>query len=475
MAGAVKTEVRAIVVRGLLSAAILLFPALKSAAQTSSNDNLEKAISFLRQIDPDKVKPDDEEKVATQIDEAWDTIKKAGAPGKTRLKLEIARPGQTDYFRLNGAALLWELGGLDEAEAIASVWRATRLEVQSNYVFYPAFQAAQQQDPRALPMLRAVLGNNKFRIYVGQHAMDVRWPLTLDFIWGAYGPKALPVLQNVIDSSADEIELQSTLLLLARSQYLPAYPRIRTIASSKTGAVKLSAITSLGVFGQPQDFEFLLAGLRSKEPLEVWSHVYALYEFEDLRAVPDLIPLLQSQNQMVRLEVISALRHLMTPASLAALRKYSAEARDTGEKERVSRIVTLFFEQTGTTAQAYEAKSSVEKETLVASYRQQFEDENRLKSTEQPKTHAQFSSEALQWKEKGRLEDANRKPLAVRQILSGATADDIDLLIEVRARLYRRLSDECLYEVGRIDQALKHLGRSRYRKVTGTTMKVEPI
>lgn len=475
MTGALKTELRAFVVRGFLSLAILTFSALNFAAQTPSNDNLEKAISFLHQIDPDKVKPEDEERVAKQIDEAWDTIQKAGVPGKTRLKLEITRPGLTDYFKLNAAALLWEVGGLDEAEAIAFVWRSTRIEVQSNYVFYPAFQAAQKQDPRALPMLKAVLGNNKFGIYVAQHAMDVRWPLTLDFIWGAYGPKGLPVLENVIESSENEIELQSALRLLARSQYLPAYARTRTIASGKTGAVRLSAVTSLGLFGQPQDFEFLLAGLRSKEPLETWSHVFALYEFEDLRAVSDLIPLLQSSNQMVRFEVVSALRHLMTPASLAALRKYSAAAQDAREKERVSRIVTLFFEQTGTTSQVYDAKSFVEKEALTASYRQQFEDENRLERNEQPKTHEQFRSEALLWKDKGRLEGTNRNPVEVRQILSGATANDIDLLLEVKAKLYRRLSDECLYEVLRIDQAVKHLGRSRYRKVTGTTMKAEPI
>lgn len=475
MSGTVKSELRDLVIRGLLFLALVWSAAPNSTAQTPSDDNLEKAISFLRQIDPDKVRPDDEENVAKKIDLAWETIHKAGATGKARLKQEISRPAQTDYFRLNSAALLWEIGGLDEAEVIASVWRSTRLEVQSNYVFYPAFEAAQKQDPRALPMLKAALGNNKFGIYVAQHAMDVRWPLTLDFIWGAYGPKGLPVLQNVIDSSDDEIEIQSALRLLARSQYLPAYARTKTIASSKTGQVKLAAITSLGLFGQPQDFGFLLFGLRSKDPLEVWSHVFALYEFEDLRAVPDLIPLLQSPNQLVRFEVTSALRHLMTPASLAALQKYSAAAQGEGEKERVGRIVTLFFEQTKTPARVYKAKSSAEKEALTASYRQQFEDENRLESNEKPKTHAEFSSAALQWKDQGRLEDASRNPVEVRQILSGATANDIELLLEVKAKLYRRLSDECLYEVHRIDQAVKHLGRSRYRKVTGTTTKAEPI
>ena len=58
-------------------------------------------------------------------------------------------------------------------------------------------------------------------------------------------------------------------------------------------------------------------------------------------------------------------------------------------------------------------------------------------------------------------------------LLLAAVPDDIDLLLEVKAAVMMRLSDECLYEVARIDRTLRRLGRSRYRKVTGLTEKVE--
>ncbi len=44
------------------------------------------------------------------------------------------------------------------------------------------------------------------------------------------------------------------------------------------------------------------------------------------------------------------------------------------------------------------------------------------------------------------------------------TDEDIDLLLAARASFYGRLSDECLYDVRRIDDVVKRLGRSRYKK-----------
>src|SRR2546423_2369105 len=124
--------------RVLLSLGVM-FGVAVICANAQATDEVDKAIAFLRQIDPAKVKPADEESMAKKINAAWQTIAKAGAAGKTRLKEELAKPGQSDYFKLNLAALLWTSGGLDEAETIAQVWRLSKLDAQSNYVFYPAF------------------------------------------------------------------------------------------------------------------------------------------------------------------------------------------------------------------------------------------------------------------------------------------------------------------------------------------------
>jgi hypothetical protein len=92
-----------------------------------------------------------------------------------------------------------------------------------------------------------------------------------------------------------------------------------------------------------------------------------------------------------------------------------------------------------------------------------------LQPGEKGYTRDAFLRAAAEWKQKHRM-DAE-----ISEILSGATANDIELLLEVKATLYRRLSDEAMYEVKRIDEAVKYLGRSRYRKVAGITEKVEGI
>jgi len=340
-------------------------------------------------------------------------------------------------------------------------------------VFYTAFQAAMQQDPRALSMLKTVLANDEFQIYVGLHAMRVTWPLTMDFIWGAYGPKGLAELQKIIYSADHDVATRSALRLLSKSQYLPAYERTKVLATTRSGPVKYAAVQALGLFGHPDDFEFLLSGLRSKDPAEVWAHLFALYEFEDLRAVPEIIPFLNSPDQAIRWEALSVLRHLMTPDSLAALRKHATSAASQEERERVERVVTLFFERMKLQPRGYDRMSTTEKERLTASYRQLYEDEDQLQKGERPMTRAAFRAAALRWKEKSRLESADGDSVQVREILSVATADDIELLLDVRAKVYRRLSDECLYEIQRIDEAVKFLGRTRYRTIPASTSKAE--
>lgn len=473
MSGRSHSKLQRFIFSGFFCLAVALFQVRESVAQVPPSNDLEKAISFLQQIDPAKVKLDDQEKVAKEINAAWSTIQKAGPAGSARLKQEITRPGQSDYFRLNGAALVWAIGGLGEAEFIAGVWRRTRLSAQSNYVFYTAFHAAIQQDPRALPMLNTVLANDEFQIYVGLHAMRVTWPLTMDFIWGAYGPKGLAELQKTIDSADHDVATRSALRLLSKSQYLPAYERTKVLATTRSGPVKYSAVQALGLYGHPDDFEFLMSGLSSKDPAEVWAHLFALYEFEDLRAVPEIIPFLQSTDQAIRWEALSVLRHLMTPASFAALRKHATSAASQEERERVDRVVTLFFERMKLQPRGYDRMSTTEKERLTASYRQLYEDEDQLQRGERPMTRAAFRAAALRWREKGRLQSADGDSIAVREILSAATADDIELLLDVRAKVYRRLSDECLYEVERIDNAVKFLGRSRYRTIPASTVKAE--
>lgn len=457
---------RVLILRALPFILLTIGAGLNATAQPAPGD-VEKALAFLRQLDPAKVRPADHEKVAGQINAAWRTIQKAGANGRAQLKQEIARPGHSDYFRLNGAALLWAIAGLDEAETIAGVWRSTRLEVQSNYVFYPAFQAANTHDDRALPMLLAVLGNNKFKIYVQLHSMEVDWPRTMHFIWGAYGPKRLPVLLEALKKSQSPVELQSALFLFANDQYLEALPRIRELAGSDDGETRRAAIYALGFYGHPQDYDFLIAGLKSPNAEDRFYFAMAVYEYEDLRAVPHLIPLLNDSDQKVRGEAVANLAHLLTVQSVDAIREYLQRSRGE-EKPQIEGYLQSEFKQYGLNLADYKSRSPAEKTKMIDAMRRKREDSRvSLSAGEKALTRDEFLKSAEAGKKNHRF------PLGAREILAAATPNDINLLLEVKAAVFSRLSDECLSEAKEIDVAIRRLGRSRYRKEVGITEKVE--
>lgn len=454
----------------LIFATLLFSQALQ--AQTSSDTRLEQAIATLRHVKRDNLSEAEQEKKAQEIDGAWAVIKAAGQTGVSRLKEEVRRVDSSnerdDYFKLNASALLWLIGQLDEAESIAAIWNSTPLDAQYNYVFYTAFEAATTQDLRALPMLKAVLRDKKGKVYFERHAMEVKWPLTHEFIWGAFGSKGLPALNEILKTSKDVVEQASATLLLAHAQYLPALPRIRELAATGEGEARLVAIQFLGVYGHPQDYEFLISGLSSKDSEVVWRHVYALYEYGDLRAVPLLIPLLETKDVRLKMETMAALTNLLTPASLEALQKHSQTAQGRQIKEALDEWL---HKDAKINWPDYLKMSAEQREKFVTSLRNKREDSKyKLQPGEKGYSQAEFLRAAAEWKRKHRMEETS-----VSEILSGATAADIELLLDVKATFYTRLSDEAMYEVERIDEAVKYLGRSRYRKVPGITDRVEGL
>ncbi|HKP38340.1 MAG TPA: HEAT repeat domain-containing protein [Pyrinomonadaceae bacterium] len=456
------------ILRLLLLLLILFSPSLllNASAQTSP-DAVDKSLAYLRKIDPAKVRTADEEKVTIEIEAAWDTIRKAGADGRTRLKQAITQPGQSDYFKLNGAALLWRIARLEEAETIASIWHSTRLEVHSNYVFYSAFEAAMTQDPKALPMMVEVLGNKKFMVYVVLHAMTVDWPLNMHFIWGVYGPKGLPVLFDVLKKSQDPVVMQSAIFLFAKNPYLEALPRIRELARQGDPDTRRAAIYALGLFGHPDDYDFLISGLKSPDAEDRFFYAMAVYEYEDLRAVPHLIPLLKDRDQKVRREVFANLTHLLTSESVDALLQYAQQSSGS-EKSDVDSYLNSEFKEYGLQLPVYLKKSPAEKAAAIQAIRRKREASRFvLKPGEKGFTHEQLVAAAQDWKKNHRM------PVQTAKILSGGTANDIELLLEAKAAVLSRLSDECLYEAERIDTAVKRLSRSRYRKDVGITERVE--
>lgn len=460
-------------------------------AQNSTDEKLEKAIASLRNIRQLRLSEEEQEKKAKEIDDSWEYIKSLGAKGVARLKQELQKVEQgkekDDYFKLNASALLWIIGKLNEAQTIAAIWNSTPLDAQSNYVFYTAFEAAQTQDPKALPMLEAVLRNKEFGVYVAQHSMEVNWPLTVEFIWGAYGAKGIPELERVLNTSQDSVTLQSAIRLLTTAYDYKALPKIRDIAAKNKGDERIFAIRALGYFGHPQDYEFLISGLKSEDAETVFTHAYALFEYEDLRAVSSLIPLLRIEDELARREVTAALYHLATPESFNALQSFCSDKKN----QELCDEIASYLERMKLSWDFYKKMSGEQKEKFFIDYRNSQEDKYRLSKNDKSITRQQLASVISSWKEKGRAFDRgsfsqppNSKPdqfvfsssslswIEEKHILSVATIEDINPLLDARASVYRRLSDECLYEVERINEILKRIVRKQYRKEAGLSKSV---
>ncbi|HQF65761.1 MAG: HEAT repeat domain-containing protein [Planctomycetes bacterium] len=439
---------------------------------------LDKAVASLRNADLAKLSKEQLEAKAEEIDQAWKLIVAAGPVGLARLKQELKALDQAKqpdpFFRLGAGVLLWQLAKLDAADLIAEQWRQAPLTLNYNYVFYTAFDAAKTQDARAVPLLKACLADNEGSIFVAMHFMRVQWPLTHQFLWGAYGSKGLPVLAEILETSKNLVELKSALVLLTMSHAAEALPTIRQLTKHEDGDLRRHAVRALGEFGHPDDYAALMAGLKSTDPEDLHAYVFALYEYGDLRCVADVAPLLKSPHDEVRREVLATLKHLVCPASLEALECWSREALTDEEKTECREYVVKRLEDAKLTWDAYQAKSPDERRAIAARLRATNEERFVLKKDDRRMTHDELLAAAKEWKERHRLDGGTFEWAEDRHVLSAATPADLDLLRDIEAALYWRLSDECLYEVRTIHGLIRRLGRSRYRAEVDQTEKVAP-
>lgn len=429
-------------------------------------DELAQAIATLRQLNPDATVDDEQ---ATAIQTAIETIASTGPDGATRLKeaLQAAEAAgeENALFNFLATMLLWNENELDEADTIAAIWSAVPPNEWPDYqlLFFPAMQAAATQDERALPMLKALLSDNQGSLFLEEHYIALSYPYTEEFLWGAYGSKALPVLFEVVQTSEDPVAIATAITLLSRAQYLPALPEIRKAAESEDKDVRHAAIVALGVFGHPDDFEMLLQGLDSSDPEDLAKYAYALVEYGDVRATPRLIPLLQSDDKEVTLSVAWELWHsLLTPDALAALRTCGDSAADEVLKDDCARFAQAVLDGIGLTWEEFTARPVDEQEALLAAFRNA---KFTLKAGERAVSREELLEVVAEWSETGQLGSEKWDWVEERHFLPAATADDIDMLLDAKAGFYQRLSDEAIYETIVVNDLVRWLGRSRYRNM----------
>jgi hypothetical protein len=471
--------------RASLSCTFLLMIQSAGIAQTTAAANtkpeLANAIADLRHIDRSKLDEAHRRSMTARIQAAWKTIAANGPSGIAALKEELRAVEQAkekdDYFKLSSAALIWETSRLAEADTIAGIFRTTPLSTNYAYAFFTAFSAARTQDPRALPIMSAVMRDEKMDFFVVQHAMHIVWPLTQEFIWGCYGSKGLPVLAKILDESKSPSELKAAMDTLKYAQYLPALPAIRKLARHEDRGVAGMAIQVLGTFGHPDDFNLIASGLKQKDSPLLFEHVFAAWEFADARMAPLLIPLLEHPNPKVANEAGLTLWHLATPEAMAAMADFAARHPGQPQVRKLQRILDDFQEYAGVSFNEYSSKTPQEKDKIMAAVRAARDKKYQIQPDDKQLTHEQFLEAAAEWKKSHRISGGQYDWVEDRHVMAVATADDLPLLYDVRAAVLARLSDECLTEATILTELIQRIGRTRYQSGTAskpTSKRVPP-
>ncbi|MBL8738329.1 MAG: HEAT repeat domain-containing protein [Planctomycetes bacterium] len=444
--------------------------------QPTPSDDLAKAIAEMRNL-PQKLEGAEAAERGPRIQKAWDTLiaaKDAGAEALLAEARQLAANGERDdRFRLGAGAVVWRIGGLARVDDILTLWADADFSVKYSYAFQVAGQAMTSKDPRALPLLVALLRDQRGEYTLAQHAMTIGWPATHLMLWAPLGLAATPTLSKLLAAPPDPTTAASCAHLLASFYDEAALPQLRTLAREGHGPVRFEALRSVGRFGHPDDQEWLFAGLASEDAELATAHLSAVAAFGDLRAVPHVLERLKDADERVRMTALRALVALPTceglDAVLAWCRTYDGPEQEHHD-EIVYRVSLLFGDLDA--AESYEKLPVEERRLRITQLRLRQGEQLRVPQGDRQLTRGELRELCTATAELGRVPEPFEWVQA-RHLLAAATAADLALLIDARGGLYRRFSDEQIEAIEQFERALLWLARAQYRVDPGVSEQVQ--
>ncbi len=462
----------------MFSLAVALTHLSPSSAEPTSAEpaNLDAAIASMRNIEIDKLDRGGKSAIYERLDTAWNTLMNAGDRGRERILRELKELDEKrvsdDFFRIDASMLLWFGWKFDAIDTIVAIWESTPNRHHYDQAFSVAYEAAKTRDTRALPLMKSLLRNDTGTACVPLHSMTMRWPLPLEFVWGVYGPGGGPELLKALKATKDPVVQKSCVILLVKMQYLEALPTIREIARKGEGEGRLYAIEWLGVLGHPDDREFLISGLKSTDPKVVVAHLMGLAGFEDMSTATAVAPTLNRDDELTRRQTLMTLSYCLGVDALISIHDRAVTAERDDEREACNSLVNSVLAGVGLD---YESLTKLPRheadEKLLAA--NPLEAMFRGRPGDRRCTHDELVKALDDWIARNRITGGPYAWLDSRHVLGAATVDDLNKLLEVRASVYRRLSDECLSEVAVLEDLIRRIGRRRFRRVTGLCVRAE--
>lgn len=449
---------------GIIFAMAVVWAGNVAAADRANDKKIDQAIKFMREIDLAKIyklPKEQRNQKAVQLDKAWQTLVGGGQPSVEKLKKAyremVASKKKNDFFALGASAIIWQIAKENEADFIAEVWSNADLTKNYNYVFMTAFQAARTRNPKVLPILKAVLKEQKGKFPLAMHAMVLRWPQTIKFVWGAYGYDGLKELHKVLKESNDPNTQASAIYLLGDSYYMPALEDIRKLTTSKDQRVRQYAYGAIGRFNRPEDAKWLLADAKKGKP----QAIVALAHMSNKDVLDFIDPYFTSNDEEKHSVALYACYAIPCRKSVdQIIACYEGKKKTTISKKSLKYILDDIFRKIKSNLKDYKKLDDAGKNKLFASLPKQTGVTHKIEKKKI--THDQFVKAVKDWQSQKRIR--GNKEVTSEQAFAVATPDDIPMLIDLKARIYERLSDEALYDIRYVDKLIRNILQRELRK-----------
>lgn len=347
------------------------------------------------------------------------------------------------------AAALEAVQGLDARKDLRHLWPTLTV-------------AAASREPRALPLLRVALATDEESapVVFPQHGIEVPWPYTLDFLYGAFGQGACNDLVELAGRPPTPREDASVAFLLAQLDCPGAAAALRPWVAGKDARRTAEALRALGRIGEPASAELFLA-CAARPELEVRrACAYGLWELSVPATAPAIRKLLDDADDAVRMEAISAAFHLADEEGMAAVVRRRRVAKGE-EAERIDQFVGQLAEEVGVEAPALAGDDRAAWRAALAAYwarRDHFFDRQ---AGDLSLSRSELQERLARWAKEGRVDRPG--PGELRAVLAVARSEDLPAIHRARGRVLLRQSDECVDEA----RWLERIARVVHRRAAG--------
>lgn len=416
------------------------------------------------------------DEVEAQLDRAMLVLERGGANTLpaivTAVDASIREHRTEDAFRVWACGYLWIADPTKCFADVLRIWPSIEsFESEFALAFEVALGIAQNHPDQAIPVMRPLLINRTGEVLLHEYS-PFGYPRTHVMLWSQLGMEGCDALRKILGDDEDDGVRSTVIRLLGYTTDLAALPSIRAIAHSGSGDSRRHAITALGLYGHPDDFDFLVGLLEEQDVEIVKAAVIALFDYEDMRAVPKLLPLLDAQHAPLLGELFATLGHLATVEVLAKFAPM-LRAAPAGLPEAFQSHIMPGFRAIGVTWKSYVAMKPEQQAETITMARAALQERFIRGPGERAMTRDEFASTMAQWTKTRSLSSPGTEWVTEKQIVEVCTIDDVPALIELRGACLATGDDTGFTNADRIDQMLRRIVRATYRTEVGVCARVE--